>query len=361
MHRNEQELRDAEGLREAALVDQGEARNDVEAAEAVVVEAASALEDAKKAKEVRRQEAQVRLVEARRDTGAQEREKDNAERVLSQHRSGLQSSRGELDNALHELEEAERRVRQMREASAAARERRASLNEDERFILDQEVKLVLQRLALEEKESKHYSDLRSFDDNFRPNSPPNQRPSGLQARSVGNPVPPPQTRNTSPGLSAQSTPKTRYADERRERERTPLQEIQQQQVHTPVQRGGSVGGGGGGGGGGAVTTEGLMRAQSAAHSEAHSAVSHRETQGSGARRQSGGAGQQPLVWESLGVVSPSRGSIFIYFLECYSGLLCGSTPCPMSSVMLGWWFENLSPFLQNKINTTPVHRRSSSM
>ena len=178
VERNAQELQDAEGLREAALVDQQEARRSVAAAEEVVQQASSALDDVKRAKDERRRETQQRLQSARRDTGAQERAKQEAEGDLARNKLAVQQAKADLDAAGAELSDAERRLAQMREAAEAAARRRASLDEEEGPILDTEVKLVLQRCALSEKESKHFEDVRSFDEQFRPLSPQQERGGG---------------------------------------------------------------------------------------------------------------------------------------------------------------------------------------
>eukprot|EP01059_Diplonema_ambulator_P037279 TRINITY_DN977_c0_g1_i2.p1 TRINITY_DN977_c0_g1~~TRINITY_DN977_c0_g1_i2.p1 ORF type:complete len:1305 (+),score=307.25 TRINITY_DN977_c0_g1_i2:46-3915(+) len=166
-----QELKDAESMAEAAAYDKELASRSVQSAEETVKEAEEVLNGVKKAKEQRRLESQARLSNAKKDTTNREKARDDATAKVNREKAALQQAKHELEAANNELAEAERKVNALRDEAAEAIKRRKNLDAEEAPILDLEVKLVMQRRALEEKEAKHYKDLRSFDEQWRPASP----------------------------------------------------------------------------------------------------------------------------------------------------------------------------------------------
>ena len=213
--RTQQEYSDAEELQFAATREKEIADTEVKRAEAAVQDAEVTLDNVKKVKEQRRRETQQHLLDARRNTGAQERAKAEAANRVAKQQAALQDAKNNLENAGADVTDMEKQLRQLQEESEELKKRRNALNGEERPILEQEIRLVEQRLALEEKEAKHHKDLNAFDEQWRPVSPvrgsPNRRASGPASANRGalrsqSPVeiPPPNSlslRHTSPAPS----------------------------------------------------------------------------------------------------------------------------------------------------------------
>eukprot|EP01064_Diplonema_japonicum_P007967 TRINITY_DN1554_c0_g1_i4.p1 TRINITY_DN1554_c0_g1~~TRINITY_DN1554_c0_g1_i4.p1 ORF type:complete len:1096 (+),score=227.16 TRINITY_DN1554_c0_g1_i4:44-3331(+) len=180
VERNTQELRDSESMREAALYDKELTQRSVQSAEDTVKEAEDTLDGVKKAKEQRRIESQVQLNNAKKDASTREKARDDADAKVARDKTALQQAKLDLEAANGELSECDRKMMALREEANEAMKKRRSLDEEEAPILELEIKLVMQRLALEEKEAKHYHDLRSFDEQWRPASPKAIEPSPAQ-------------------------------------------------------------------------------------------------------------------------------------------------------------------------------------
>ncbi|KAJ9473739.1 hypothetical protein DIPPA_17138 [Diplonema papillatum] len=191
-------LGDAEAACDRAAKDKEIARQDTEDSAEAVREAEEHLRDVRRLKEERRIQAQKKLAERKQETMALEKKKSEADQKVERLKKALQKAKAELDGVSSELNDANRHVDKLSHDVADAKRRRRELDDEEKYILEQEVRLVTQRQALEEKEAKHVHDLKSFDELYRPASPaPSRRRRNRSSRTNE------RGRDASPAMSQQ--------------------------------------------------------------------------------------------------------------------------------------------------------------
>eukprot|EP01062_Namystynia_karyoxenos_P039208 TRINITY_DN2852_c0_g1_i1.p1 TRINITY_DN2852_c0_g1~~TRINITY_DN2852_c0_g1_i1.p1 ORF type:complete len:925 (+),score=355.02 TRINITY_DN2852_c0_g1_i1:100-2775(+) len=188
----EEELQAAEEAGEAARSLQQEVVQQVAQAKESVQEAEEQLCAVKEAKESKKQEAASKLGEAMEQTRQGEVEREKREQELAMARDAEQRAQMEEERAQAAVSEADLAIKRLREQCDAMEQRRRQLDAEEQPILEQEVRLVEQRQALEFKEHKHRSDLRTFGSQWRP-APPGVGGSG---------VPPPRRASADAGAAA---------------------------------------------------------------------------------------------------------------------------------------------------------------
>jgi len=129
-------------------------------------------------------------------TRASEVERENRESALENAARAALKMKAEQEVLAAQLEDADRKVKRMQQELEAFEKRRTVLDGEEMPLLEQEVRLVEQRSALESRESKLHSDLRAFGEHYRPapagaaggSIPPARRAQSYDAGGAGIPA-----------------------------------------------------------------------------------------------------------------------------------------------------------------------------